>query len=386
MDDNIINKPLSQEEFDKALDDGYERQAETEALIQENKQINARIQHQKLKTQEREINRIKRIEEALEDEDLSEREFDRKKMLKEVEDRKNAVTFLNSKVSKHYIAAPSSLMVIPSMTNNGKSTLTAHLAEALVNEEKRVLILSNEEKESDVRARISCLRTKISFGDYKSNKCTTEEVDIVLDDAEYLSKAKLLVVISTKNEIDAYKVTTVKGVMNTLEKAKGKFDTTILDYYGNVNISEFGAVEPWHVNNRLASELNIFKDSCPYPIIVFAQCEGIRSDKKVEDKGSLDFESNHPMYRWKGGQSILLYATDIIELTKDFENSTSILYAHKIRFGHGELDKLQILPFDKKQQRFVKWSAKFDAQVIADKTKKASSQKTRDVLKDIIKE
>jgi hypothetical protein len=385
MTDSNNNIILSPEEFDKQLTEGYEKNAETEVLVAENRQISARIQHQKLKMQEREINRIKKIEEALDDEELDERTFDRSRMLKEIEDRKNAVTFLNPKISKHFIAAPSSLIVIPSMTNNGKSTLTAHLAEALVNDGKRVLILSNEEKEEDVRARISCLRTKVSFGDYKSNKCTNEEVEIVLDDAEYLAKHKLLTVISSKNEVDAYMVTTVKGVMTTLEKAKNKFDTVLLDYYGNVNMSEFGAIEPWHVNNRLASELNIFKDTCPYPIVVFAQCEGIRSDKKVEDKGALDFESNHPMYRWKGGKSILLYATDIIELTKDFDNSCSILFAHKVRFSHGELERSHMLPFDKQKQRFVDWSADYDAKRIKDKTKKESSQRTKDVLKNIVK-
>jgi hypothetical protein len=304
-------------------------------------------------------------------------------MLKELADRKNSVVFLNHQVSKDFVSAPGSLIVIPSMTNNGKSTLTAHIAEAIANDNKRVLVLSNEEKEEDVRARVSCLRTNISFGDYKTSKLDEGQINTVLDDVDLLAEHGQLVVISPKNEADAYKVTTVRGVMATLENAKGKFDTVLLDYYTNVNMSEFGAIEPWHVNNRLASELNIFKDSAPFPIIAMAQCESIRTEKKIEDKGSLDFDSNHPMYRWKGGKGIITYATDIIELVKDFDNSCSFLFAHKVRFSHGDLRRLHSLPFDKKMQRFIDWTPEFDAGVTASKVTRETKDKSKETMKDI---
>lgn len=378
MSNDIKDRPFTKEEFEQELQESYESNLQTETLLQENKQINAAIQNKKLKMQKEEIDRISSIQDSLEDEDLSERKFSKERMLKSIEDRKNAVVFLNEEISEHFVAAPGSLIVIPSMTNNGKSTMTAHVTEALLKDMKRVLILSNEESEEDVRARVSCLRTGVSFGDYKTNKCNVEQIDIVLSDAEELANSGQFVVISPKDEKDAYKVTTVKGVITTMEKAKGKFDTVLLDYYTNVNMSEFGVIEPWHVNNRLATELNIFKDTAPYPIIAFAQCEGIKSDKKVDDKASLDFDSNHPMYRWKGGKSILTYATDIIELVKDFENSSSVLFAHKVRFGHGELERLHVLPFDKKMQRFTSWTPEFDAGVTASKVKRISQEKNKE--------
>lgn len=376
MADNVEKE--SPEEFFNKVNDAYEKSTKTQLLIDENKELQAHIYNAKLKIQKNEIDKISKIHSNLEKEDLTARGFDKQKMLRDIEDRKNAVIFLNEKISKHFIAAPGSLIVIPSMTNNGKSTLTAHIAEAIVNQNKKVLILSNEEKEEDVRARISCLRTKVSFGDYKTNKCTMEEIEKVLDDAEFLSKDAKLVVISPKNEADAYKVTTVKGVMATLEKAKGKFDTVIIDYYTNVNISEVGTQDPWTVNNALASELNVFKDSSPFPIIAMAQCESLRNEKNKQELDDADFESQHPMYRWKGGKSIIIYATDIIELKKDFENSRSYLYAHKVRFGHGDLLRGHVLYFDKKMQRFSEWTPQIDAQITASKairqTKEQSMQ------------
>jgi hypothetical protein len=359
-------------EFKKNMESEYEKNVEVDQLHQKNREMNARINHQKYKGQLEEIERYNKIQKQIENEDLTNREFSRKKMEKDIEDRENAVTFINDQVSKDLIAAPGSLILVASMTNNGKSTLTAHIAETLVNEDKKVLVLSNEEKEQDVRARVSCLRTGISFGDYKTNKCTREEFNKVLDDAEFISKR--LIVISTDNESDAYKVTTVKGVMTTLEKAKGKFDAVIIDYYTNVNMTEKGTQEPWHVNNTLASKLNIFKDSAPFPIIMFAQCESFKSDKKLDSKAQKDYSNNHPRYRWIGGKGIILYATDIVELERDFENNCSILFLHKVRFGHGEIEQLRVLPFDKKMQRFIhkmtpEWDAKNTSERVVRKTK-----------------
>lgn len=376
------NKKSGMEDFISKVDKAIDKNVKTESIIQENKELHAHITNAKLKSIQKEIDKINRIQSDLEKEDISNRAFSKDRMLKDVEDRKNSLIFLNQNISKHFIAAPGSLIVVPSMTNNGKSTLTAHIAEAMLSKDKKVLILSNEEKEEDVRARISCIRKAISFGDYKTAKCTSEQINEILDDAEYLAQDGKLVVISPKDEVDAYKVTTVKGVMTTLEKAKKKFDAVILDYYTNVNMSETGSRDPWHVNNQLATELNIFKDTAPFPIIAMAQCEGIRSDKKVEDKGSLDFDSNHPMYRWKGGKSILIYATDIIELTKDFENSRSYLYAHKVRFGHGDLQRMHCLLFDKKMQRFVEWSPQMDAQITASKVVRESKEKNKELELD----
>ena len=360
-------------QFHEEITGSYEKNVEIEKIQQENREMGAVINNKKMKSHIKELAESEKIQQEIEKEDLTNRKFNREGMKKDIQDRKNAVKFFSESLSKDLIAAPGSLILIASMTNNGKSTFTAHIAETLIDENKKVLILSNEEKEQDVRARVSCLRTNVSFGDYKTNNCTDEEVEKVIDDAEKLSSR--LVVISTANKSDAYKVTTVKGVMTTLEKAKGIFDAVIIDYYTNVNMTETGTQEPWHVNNQLASELNIFKDTAPFPIILFAQCEGLKTDKKLESKSQKDYANNHPRYRWIGGKSIILYATDIAELERDFEKNCSILFLHKVRFGHGNLTQKHVFPFDKKMQRFIRnmtpeWDAKVTAQIALRKTQK----------------
>lgn len=372
------NKEELRNQFEESLEKEFQEASEYSKLAEDNKRKAARIQNHKLTLQEEQLNEAVTLHESLKNEDITKRKFDASIMLKDLEDRKNAVTFLNEEVSKDIIAAPSSLIVVAAMTSNGKSTLTGHIIETLVNENKKVLVLSNEEKEGDVRARVSCLRKNVSFGTYKQGKCTTEEERSVILDSTQLANSGQLVVISTSNSLDAYKVTTVKGVMTTLKKAKGHFDAVILDYYQNVNKTEIGTNDPWHVNNKLAGELNIFKDSAPFPIIAFAQCKGIQAPKGTA-KADLDFESNHPAYRWKGGGDINTFATDIIELTKDFEESCSYLFAHKTRFSHGDLSRLKLLPFDKKMQRFVKWTPEWDAKTTADKVQRGTKDRAEEL-------
>ena len=234
---------------------------------------------------------MKFLQDNIDSEDLSNRKFDRGAMLKDLEDRANAVVFINSKISEHFIAAPGSLIVIPSMTNNGKSTLTAAISEALVNTNKKVLVLSNEEKEEDVRARVSCLRQSVSFGDYKTNRCSKEQVIKVLDDAEELANNAQLVVISPQNEADAFKVTTVEGVIGTLEKAKGKFDAVIIDYYTNVNVGTNGSMDPWHVNNHFATELNTFKNNkVQFVSTLWGAKNNSHSDNQISNSGKITVE------------------------------------------------------------------------------------------------
>lgn len=377
MSDSNKEHFISKEEFKEALKSEYEESLELQRIDEENKRMYSEIRHKELKIRKTKIDQATELQETIEEEDLLDRGFDINESYKDLEDRKNALTFIDEKMSRNFICAPGSLMVVCSQTNNGKSTLTAKIAETLINEDKRILILSNEEKETDIRARISCLRQTVSFGDYKTNKCTDEEIEKVTSDIMYLSNNKKLIVISPKNLKDAYRVTTVKGVMSTLNSAKGKFDAVIIDYYTNINRNQEVKQDSWTVNNELATELNIFKDSAPFPIILFAQCKGIKSDKKTENKGQVDYASSPPQYRWIGGQSILLYATDIIELVRDFENSCSWLYGYKIRFSHENFQPLQYLAFDKKMQRYIDPSAEWDAKVTAERAKR----KTQDDIK-----
>ena len=214
----MSDKPeaLTEEEFmeiDGQLTSDYNKKVETDAKIRENTEITADIRNKELKIKRAEMNRITGIKDSLLNEDITERAFDKNSMLKSVEDRKNSIIFLNKKISQHIITAPGSLVTIASMTNNGKSTLTAHITEAIITkEDKPVVILSNEETEDDVRARVSCLRSGISFGDYKSNKCTDEQVENVLQDAELLAVTKKLIVVSSKNECELSQTEDLKGV------------------------------------------------------------------------------------------------------------------------------------------------------------------------------
>lgn len=359
------NKTVSDKDFLAAVQGHFDKSAQTNKIIEENKELNALVQNKNLKNKSAQLEKSERLQRQVAEQDVLGRAFDKSRMLQDIEDRKRSVTFINPELSKHFILAPHSLFLVTGMTNNGKSTFVAHVAAALVKEQKKVLVLSNEEFEQDFFARVACLIINISFGDYKASTLTSDQNNSVVDAAEKLSQSGLLTVVSTNDDVDSYRVNTVEGVITTLKQVNNRVDCVLLDYYQNVSNTERGISDPWNANNLLASELNSIKWNISFPVIVMAQCKGIQSTK--EDKASLDFESNHPMYRWKGGQKILEVATDIVELVRDFDNSCSHLFMHKIRFSHGGIQRGHVLAFDKKMQRYQTWTPEFDLSLTKEK-------------------
>ena len=371
MSDQLI------EELDEQLEQAYEKSKEISKLEDENKELNAKVRNVKLKRQASDLQKAVETTERIKQENILDRKADIESMQQDVEDRKRAITFIDTDLSKQIILAPHSLSIFCAMTGHGKSTLVAAVATPLINEGKRVLILSNEEIDNDVRARVSCLRVGVSFGAYKSNRCTQDQVDMVKNDAKSIEH--LLIVISNKNDDDTYRTTDINGIIETLKSVNGHIDLGILDYYQNANEEAGGMTEPWHNNNKLASNLNTLKNSLSFPLAVFAQCKSMDNKEKKDE----DFEASHPVYRWIGGTKILIYATDIIELARDFNNSRSRLYIHKRRFQDGEFKPVHTLGFDKKMQRFVKYTPEFDANIGMEKVLEKQAERDKDRLKKL---
>ena len=107
-------------EFNESITKDYEKSVEIEEINKENFEMNAKLRNKKMRSEIKEIERSDRLQEEIENEELINRRVSRAKMKKDQEDRKKAVTFVNKTVSKDIIAAPGSLIVIASMTGNGK--------------------------------------------------------------------------------------------------------------------------------------------------------------------------------------------------------------------------------------------------------------------------
>jgi replicative DNA helicase len=336
-----------------------EEQKSLGKTIDENKKIKTELDNQILKKRKEELDKTKNLKSVIESEDLLDIKVDIRRVIQDIEDRKHTIPFLFPGTEETVLVAPHSMPLICGMTGNGKSSLTAAIAAPLVSSGQKVLIMGNEEASSDARARVSCIRTKISYGGYKNNKLTQEQYVTVIKDIKAMEEN--LVVLGNEDDVNSYRTTNVDGVILTLNQAKNKFDLIILDYIQNVTVDDIGTSEPHKANNRLAFALDVIKNTASCPIIVFAQCRSITESKKqtTEEK----YASSHPVYRWVGGTEILRKATDVIELVSDFKNSRSLLYVHKRRFQDADFNPLLLLGFDKQRQTYVPYNKEFELEV-----------------------
>jgi len=336
-----------------------EEQKALGSTIEENKKIKTELDNQILKKRKEESDKTKNLKSLIESEDLLDIKVDIKRVIRDIEDRKQVIQFLFPGTEDVVLIAPHSMPLICGMTNNGKSTLTAAIAAPLVSSGQKVLIMCNEEASSDARARVSCIRTKISYGSYKNNKLSPDQYLAVVKDIKAMEEN--LIVLGNEDDINSYRTTNVDGVVLTLNQAKNKFDLIIIDYIQNVTVDDIGTDAPHKANNRLAFALDVIKNTASCPIIVFAQCKSIAESKKqtTEEK----YASSHPAYRWVGGTEIIRKATDIIELVSDFKNSRSLLYVHKRRFQDADFSPLLMLGFDKQKQTYVPYNKEFELEV-----------------------
>jgi len=319
---------------------------------------------------------VDEIKKQITNDDLSNVSVDMAEMYQDVKDRDKAIDFLFPETNSSIILAPASVVLMCAPTNNGKSTLCASLGESLVSQNKRVLILANEEVESDVRARVSCIRTGISFAGYKDrNGITLESRKLVIEDAKSIENN--LVVITNKDHLGAYRTCNKDGIVTTLEKTAGKFDLIIIDYWQRIVKTDVNPEANWEAQRALAPELDRLKKIVGCPIVVFAQIHSIVNKNKDDDRAKA-FDLNHPFYRWKGSSEILFTATDILEFAKDWENSCTHFFAHKTRFTPIDWQQHFILGFDKEKNNYRPYNVNFQIDNIVGSESEADEEETAD--------
>src|SRR5271165_5524049 len=83
------------------------------------------------------------------------------KMLKE------RMTLINESLTAAIPFTRENLYLFCAYTGSGKSTVAANISWPLWRQQKKVLVISNEETDEDVLFRIACLEKGFSFNDYK---------------------------------------------------------------------------------------------------------------------------------------------------------------------------------------------------------------------------
>jgi replicative DNA helicase len=239
--------------------------------------------------------------------------------------RMQAIEFMFEDLNDFIQLAPGSLALIAAATGTGKSTLTANIAYGLLRQGKRVLIIANEEKRTDVAARISCLQLDVSIHLYKKKDGLPHIIkeNVLSNIRNFDSKQLSIIALDYRN--DQRYVTSPEGMEALLNNAKGKFDAVIVDYYQNINHSVNNpGLQAHEANEIFAKRVDNIKNEIGCPIILMAQMR--RGDEEYKE-------------RLEGRRLILNKCTDVFEIAIDKAHRRTMITCWKDRWlgNQGEM-------------------------------------------------
>jgi DNA-binding TFAR19-related protein (PDSD5 family) len=228
------------------------------------------------------------------------------------------------------------LLLIGAGSGRGKSTVVAMAAKSLVNENKRVLIISGEESAPSVMARIACLRLGLSFYDYNSKPPRMNPGQMLAVRKEVAALAPLITVIDTKYEGNSAYVTARDGVMSVLRANKDTHDAIIIDYYTKVNWdTRRSGMSTNEVQAQFSNDLDLLKVDFNGPIIVMAQLHPASKEKQ-------DFQT-----RLHGRRLIYTVCTDAIEVISVATAYETKIKSHKSRFEGDNVGRNKCFGYDR---------------------------------------
>ena len=230
------------------------------------------------------------------------------------------ITFINEDLTNLIPFTRENLYLIAAYSGNGKSTCAANICLPLIEEKKKILIISNEESRHDIMFRIACLKLGYNFNDYKKGNMSVffqkECTDMFKDIAVYVK-------IIDVNHRDGAS-TKYESVVNILEKVKSAdYSAVLIDYFQLIQKSiEDQRKTRYDVLNDLRLYLQRYIKKSNIPVVLFAQLHSLGKRNNVE----LDS-------RVKECPSIIEASTVILEMIPNFEERATYFLIKKDRFG-----------------------------------------------------
>lgn len=223
------------------------------------------------------------------------------------------------------------LILIGAKSGAGKSSTVTALTVPLIEQGKRVLILSNEERGSDFLMRIASIRKGINVND--RNIWTTDTFKEIRTEVNTLTEMENLMIVdnyvpgadlSSGREIEPLDLTNLdqlKTILESVERDGMKFDLMILDYISKVGTSDEKENE-WQVLYKAIKFIEEWGKRNATPSVVFTQL------KEVEQGTDQSFKARLP-----GSKRMYDAVTNAIEIQTDYDTSESIWVCHKLRYG-----------------------------------------------------
>lgn len=234
---------------------------------------------------------------------------------------KEKITFINPALTKAIPFTRENLYLICAYTGSGKSTIAANISYPLWQEQKKVLIISNEESEQDVLFRIACLHLGYNFNDYKKGIMPVTLQKQVLILFNQIKDYVKVLDVNYKNGLTT-KLEGVKSALNAVKKKAG-YSCVLIDYYQLIQYSiEDKQKSRYDVLNDLRIFLGQYIKDSDIPVVLFAQLHSFGK------RANPDLDS-----RIKECPAVIEPSTVIIEAIPDFENQQTDFRIAKDRFG-----------------------------------------------------
>ena len=231
------------------------------------------------------------------------------------------ITFVNDELTAMVPFTRENLYLLCATSGTGKSTTAANISYPLWKQQKKVLIITNEEAQHDVLYRIACLDLGYSFNKFKKNEMPKVQIKEVMKLFREIAKYVKVADVNYKNGMTS----SVEGVKNLLNAVKdADYSCVLIDYWQNIKRTINGDAAGNHYN--ILDDLRIFLGqyikSSSVPVVMFAQIY------PAAGKRSTELED-----RIKMGKTIFETATVAIEIITDFASQTTKFIVRKDRFG-----------------------------------------------------
>ncbi len=231
------------------------------------------------------------------------------------------ITLINESLTAAIPFTRENLYLFCALSGSGKSTVAANISFPLWKQQKRTLVISNEESRQDVWFRIACIELGYNFNDYKKGNMPLELQTEVIRLFPEIKKYVTVIDVNYKNGL----TTKIEGIKSALESVKEQdYSCVMIDYFQLVQAS---VADPsrtrYDVLNELRMWLGRYIKSSNMPVVLFVQLYS--SGKKG---GTTDLEA-----RIKECSAVIEPATVIIEVIADFTTKTTQFCIFKDRFG-----------------------------------------------------
>lgn len=231
------------------------------------------------------------------------------------------ITLINESLTAAIPFTRENLYLFCALSGSGKSTIAANISFPLWKQQKKILVVSNEESKQDVLMRIAALDLGYSFNDYKKGQMPIDMQRNCIALFPSISQYVKVLDVSWRDGL----TTKIEGVQKALDSVIGQgYSCVLIDYYQLIKDSLYDKERSrYDVLNDFRVWLGRFIKRCELPVCLFVQLYSMGKKGGVKDIDA----------RVKECSAVVEPATVIIEAIPNFDDSTTDFVIHKDRFG-----------------------------------------------------